>query len=58
MLQDTLSDKGIQGWPTDHPGAIQPGHAHNDSAVLADKVWHLHTHGDAFRVYSEEMPGV
>jgi len=26
--------------------------------VLPDKVWHLHTDRDAFRVFSEELPDV
>ncbi|MFC0106010.1 SDR family NAD(P)-dependent oxidoreductase [Kibdelosporangium aridum] len=54
MLHDTLTGEGIQVGQLIVPGAIQPGHPTHDPAVLADKLWHLHTHPETFRVFAEE----
>ena len=36
------------------PGAIEPGHPRKDPAVLAEKLWDLHTKRDTFRVQVSE----
>jgi hypothetical protein len=56
MLHDTLKSEGIQVGQLSIPGAIEPGHPYNDPAVLAGKLWHLHTHPDEFRIFAEEIP--
>jgi NAD(P)-dependent dehydrogenase (short-subunit alcohol dehydrogenase family) len=56
MLHDTLAPEGIQVGQLIIPGGIRPGHPTHDPAVLADKLWHLHTHAGEFRLYAEEMP--
>ena len=56
MLHDTLTGEGIQVGQLIIPGAIQPGHPTHDPAVLADKLWHLHTHPGQFRVFADELP--
>ncbi|UED82982.1 SDR family NAD(P)-dependent oxidoreductase [Streptomyces profundus] len=57
LLHDTLKDEHIQVGQLIIPGAITPGHPTHDPTVLADHLWHLHTHPDAFRVYADELPG-
>jgi short-subunit dehydrogenase len=55
MLHDTLRPENIQVGQLIIPGAIEPGHPNKDPAVLADKLWHLHTHPDEFRVFAEAL---
>lgn len=55
MLHDTLAPDGIQVGQLIVPGAIRQGHPTHDPAVLADKIWHLHTHPEEFRVLAEEL---
>jgi NADP-dependent 3-hydroxy acid dehydrogenase YdfG len=56
MLHDTLAPENIQVGQLIIPGAIQPGHPTHDPAVLAGKLWHLHTHPQEFRVFAEDLP--
>lgn len=56
MLHDAVASDGIQVGQLIIPGAIEPGHPNNDPAALADKLWHLHTHPDEFRVFAEPFP--
>jgi hypothetical protein len=58
MLHDTLAPEGIQVGQLIIPNAVRPGHPTHDPAILAGKLWHLHTHADEFRLYAEEMPGL
>lgn len=57
MLRDTLADAGVQVGQLIVPGAITVGHPTHDPDVLADLLWHLHTHADRFRAYAEDLPG-
>lgn len=54
MLYETLAPENIRVGQLIIPGAIQPGHPDNDPAVLADRLWHLRTHPDEFRVYATQ----
>jgi len=56
MLHDTLTPEGIRVRQLIIPGAITPGHPTHDPAVLANRLWHLHTHPGEFRAFAEEMP--
>ncbi|MGW6930777.1 SDR family NAD(P)-dependent oxidoreductase [Lentzea sp. NPDC054927] len=56
MLHDTLAGEGIQVGQLIIPGAIRPGHPTHDPAVLADTLWHLHTHPCQFRIFAEDLP--
>jgi short-subunit dehydrogenase len=55
MLHDTLTAENIQVGQLIIPGAIEPGHPTHDPAVLAGKLWHLHSHPEQFRVFADEM---
>ena len=56
MLHDSLAGENIHVGQLIIPGAIEPGHPHNDPAVLAGLLWDHHTTRGAFRTYAEEMP--
>ena len=56
MLHDTLATENIHVGQLVIPGAIEPGHPHNDPAVLAGLLWDHHITRGAFRTYAEEMP--
>jgi short-subunit dehydrogenase len=56
MLHDTLAAEKIQVGQLIIPGAIEAGHPTHDPAVLAGRLWHLHTHPEQFRLLAEEMP--
>jgi NAD(P)-dependent dehydrogenase (short-subunit alcohol dehydrogenase family) len=56
MLHDALAPENIQVAQLIIPGAIEPGHPDNDPAVLAGKLWHLHTHPQEFRTFAEDLP--
>lgn len=58
MLHDTLADEGIHVGQLIIPGAIEPGHPHNDPAILADKLWQAHASRDEFRTFAEPLPPV
>jgi short-subunit dehydrogenase len=56
MLHDALEPENIQVGQLIIPGRIEPEHPNNDPAVLAGKLWHLHTHPDEFRAFAEGLP--
>jgi hypothetical protein len=56
MLHDTLAPERIRVGQLIIPGAITPGHPTHDPAVLADRLWHLHTHPGEFRDFADQMP--
>ena len=56
MLHDTLAAENIHVGQLIIPGAIEPGHPHNDPAILAGLLWDQHTTRGAFRTYAEELP--
>lgn len=55
MLHDTLTDDGIRVRQLIIPGGITPGHPTHDPAVLADRLWALHSDAGEFRVFAEPM---
>lgn len=55
MLHDTLAPTGIRVRQLIVPGGITPGHPTHDPAVLADRLWALHTEPGDFRVFAEPM---
>jgi NADP-dependent 3-hydroxy acid dehydrogenase YdfG len=54
MLHQTLAGEGIHVARLIIPGEIMPGHPDKDPAVLADKLWHLHTDRRDFVVVAGE----
>lgn len=56
MLHDAVAAEGIRVAQLIVPGAIEPGHPTHDPAVLALKLWGLHTEPGEFRVYAEPFP--
>ncbi|GGC84504.1 oxidoreductase [Tersicoccus solisilvae] len=57
MLHETLKDENIGVGQIIIPGAMGDEGSTKSPAAVADKLWHLHTHHDEFRVYAEELPG-
>jgi NAD(P)-dependent dehydrogenase (short-subunit alcohol dehydrogenase family) len=49
LLHEVLGEEGIQVSQLIIPGAIEPGDAQKDPAVLAEHLWNLHTKRDRFR---------
>lgn len=58
MLREAVAGDGIQVGQLIIPKGITPGDPTHDPGVLADQLWHLHTHPEEFRVFAEPMPGV
>jgi NADP-dependent 3-hydroxy acid dehydrogenase YdfG len=56
MLHDVLGAENIYVGQLIIPGAIEPGHPHNDPGVLAQRLWEQHTRRETFRVYAEPFP--
>ncbi|MDQ6752235.1 MAG: SDR family NAD(P)-dependent oxidoreductase [Actinomycetota bacterium] len=56
MLHDVLSAENIHVGQLIIPGAIAPGHPHNDPGALAQWLWEHHMRRDTFRVYAEPFP--
>jgi hypothetical protein len=56
MLRDALGGDQIHVGQLIIPGAIQPGHPTHDPAVLADRLWSMHTGKGEFRVFADRMP--
>ena len=56
MLHDVLAPENIRVGQLIIPGAIRPGHATHGPAVLADRLWQLHTTPGDFRVFAEPLP--
>ncbi|UJA20569.1 SDR family NAD(P)-dependent oxidoreductase [Thermoleophilia bacterium SCSIO 60948] len=50
MLNEALSDEGIQVSQLVIGGAIEEGHPEKDPAELAERLWELHTGRDRFRL--------
>jgi hypothetical protein len=57
--EDTIGDRGRSPYRNVYwqcnPGAITPGHPTHDPAVLAERLWTLHTERDEFRVFAVPM---
>jgi NADP-dependent 3-hydroxy acid dehydrogenase YdfG len=56
MLHDEVAADGIHVAQLVIPGRIEPGHPTHDPAVLADKLWELHSRADVFRDFADDMP--
>ncbi|SNS21232.1 Short-chain dehydrogenase [Geodermatophilus pulveris] len=55
MLHDVLAGEGIHVGQLVVPGAITPGDARTDPAVLADTLWAMHTERDGFRRLARDL---
>jgi NADP-dependent 3-hydroxy acid dehydrogenase YdfG len=55
MLHTALAGENIHVGQLIIPGGIAPGHPTHDPAVLADRLWTMHTSRDTFRVFAEPM---
>ncbi|MGO4760263.1 dehydrogenase, partial [Streptomyces sp. 2MCAF27] len=55
LLHDTLGAEGIHVAQLIIPGAIVPGHAKKDPAVLADTLWTLHQERNGFRHFADDL---
>lgn len=55
MLHDALTEENIHVGQLIIPGGITPGHPTHDPAVLAEKLWYMHTARTDFRVFAEPM---
>ncbi|WP_426518808.1 SDR family NAD(P)-dependent oxidoreductase [Diaminobutyricibacter sp. McL0618] len=58
MLREAVADDGIQVGQLIIPKGIRDGDPTHDPQVLADRLWHLHTHPVEFRIFAEPMPNV
>ncbi len=56
MLRDALADENIHAAQLIIPGAIRPDAEYSSPAVLADRLFALHTDRDGFRHYAAPMP--
>jgi NADP-dependent 3-hydroxy acid dehydrogenase YdfG len=57
MLHEALAPENIHVAQLIVPGAIRPDAEHSSPAVLAERLYALHTGRDGFRHYAEPMPG-
>ena len=55
LLHERLSPEGIHVAQLVIPGAIEPGHARKDPAVLADTLWGLHRDRHGYRHYADDL---
>lgn len=55
LLHDRLAAEGIHVAQLIIPGAIVPGHARKDPAVLADTLWEMHRDRHGFRHYADDL---
>lgn len=55
MLHDEVAADGIHVAQLIVPGAIEVGHARKDPAVLADRLWSMHTDRDGFRTLADDL---
>ncbi|MEU3984828.1 SDR family NAD(P)-dependent oxidoreductase [Streptomyces sp. NPDC026672] len=55
LLHEALAPEGIHVAQLVVPGAIVPGHARKDPAVLADALWDLHHTRHGFRHYADDL---
>jgi NAD(P)-dependent dehydrogenase (short-subunit alcohol dehydrogenase family) len=55
MLHEALAPEGIHVGQLVIPGAITPGHARTDPAVLADTLWAMHTQRSGFRRFADDL---
>lgn len=58
MLHTSLADESIRVRQLVVPGAIRAGDPDTDPAVLADRLWQLHTQPGDFRAFATPMPNV
>ncbi|WP_405192515.1 SDR family NAD(P)-dependent oxidoreductase [Streptomyces anthocyanicus] len=56
MLHDVLAPENIHAAQLIVPGAIRPDAEHSSPAVLAERLYAIHTERGAFRHYAEPMP--
>ncbi|MGW0766083.1 SDR family NAD(P)-dependent oxidoreductase [Streptomyces sp. NPDC002676] len=55
LLHDRLAGEGIHVGQLVIPGAITPGHARRDPAVLAEMLWGMHRDRHGFRHYADDL---
>ncbi|MCS0605872.1 SDR family NAD(P)-dependent oxidoreductase [Streptomyces sp. LP11] len=55
LLHDRLAPEGIHVAQLVIPGAIVPGHARKDPAVLAETLWGMHRDRQGFRHYADDL---
>jgi short-subunit dehydrogenase len=55
LLHDRLAREGIHVAQLVIPGAITPGHARKDPAVLAETLWRMHRDRRGFRHYADDL---
>ncbi|WP_436789995.1 SDR family NAD(P)-dependent oxidoreductase [Yinghuangia sp. YIM S10712] len=56
MLHDALAPENIHAAQLIIPGAIRPDAEHSSPAVLAERLYAIHTERSGFRHYAEPMP--
>ncbi|WP_329126323.1 SDR family NAD(P)-dependent oxidoreductase [Streptomyces sp. NBC_01465] len=56
MLHDALAPENIHTAQLIIPGAIRPDAEHSSPAVLAERLYAMHTERDGFRHYAESLP--
>ncbi len=56
ILHDSVAPEGIFVGQLIVPGRIEPGHPTHDPAVLADKLFEMHSRADVFRDFADDMP--
>lgn len=56
MLHDALAPENIHAAQLIIPGAIRPDAEHSSPAVLAERLYAVHTERDGFRHYAEPLP--
>lgn len=57
MLHDVLAPENIHAAQLIVPGAIRPDAEHSSPDALAQRLYDIHRERDAFRHYSEPLPG-
>ncbi|MGW3358291.1 SDR family NAD(P)-dependent oxidoreductase [Streptomyces bungoensis] len=57
LLHERLAPEGIHVAQLIIPGAITPGHARKDPAVLAEVLWGMHRDRRGFRHYADDLDG-
>lgn len=55
MLHGVLGPENIHIGQLIIPGAIRPGHPTHDPAVLAEKLWTIHTDRGEFRTFADQL---
>ncbi|GGV27844.1 short-chain dehydrogenase [Streptomyces filipinensis] len=57
LLHERLAGEGIHVAQLVIPGAITPGHARKDPAVLAETLWGMHRDRQGFRHFADDLDG-